>query len=115
MRMSYSKKIQFLTIDACSYKLIRSIDLDGLVKFVGNADPFNPKVIGCINHYFNVFKYLHSHVGKMDKIVRKECIEPWSDLLLEVIFKGFNSYLQSSTSKAIRCCRQYTKVELFSH
>lgn len=114
MKISYSKKIQFLVIDVCSYKFIRSVDINDIVKQTENKEPFCPGVIKSIKIYFQVFYYLHSHIGKMNQIVPKRLIDVWYDCLYESVFKGYNSYLSVTTQRAFKQMKDYKNIPLFT-
>lgn len=117
MKLSYSKKIQFLVIDVCSYKFLRQVDINNLVKLMQNREPFNPQLVACINSYYQIFIYLHSHIGKIHQVVPNKCIDAWYDVLYEVIYNGYNSYLLTSTQVAIhsayRCTSNCSTIALF--
>ena len=115
MKLSYSKKIQFLVIDVCSYKLIRSVDMNQLVKSMDNREPFNAELVACINSYYQILAYLHTHIGKMEFVVKNDCIDEWYDLLYEIIYKSYNSYLYASTLAALHAFKGYSQIALFDH
>lgn len=98
MKLSYSKKIQFLIVDVCSYKLIRSVDINRLVK---HDEPFNSQLVSCIDNYYQIFIYLHTHIGKMHHIVPIKYIDTWYDQLYESIHEGYSSYLYASAELAL--------------
>lgn len=112
MKQLHSKKIKFPTIDACSYKYIRSVEIAHLAE-IRNSGEFNDKQVACIGSYCQLFTYLHAHVGKMEHIVKSDDVDLWLDQLYERIFQGYNLYLYESTHKGLYAFKNYSLIPLF--
>ena len=114
MKLSYSKKIQFLVIDVCSYKLLRSVNINFLViHIMQTKGTFNDQLVKCISSYYQILMYLHTLIGKMPQIVPLDSINTWYDFLYELIYQGYNSYLYESVKVALHSLKKHSIITLF--